>query len=56
MAKIPENTDELTDFILADVLYGVELDPVSLVRIRRISCWEATSLRSNTGSMTRLTY
>jgi hypothetical protein len=28
MAKIPESTDELTDFILDDVLYGLELDPV----------------------------
>jgi hypothetical protein len=28
MTKIPENTDELTDFILDDVLYGLELDPV----------------------------
>lgn len=26
MAKIPENTDELTDFILDDVLYGLKLD------------------------------
>ncbi|SDF47483.1 hypothetical protein [Halorientalis regularis] len=28
MTKIPENTDELTDLILDDVLYGLELDPV----------------------------
>ncbi|MCU4726409.1 hypothetical protein [Halapricum hydrolyticum] len=33
MAKIPETTDELTDFILADVLYGLELDPVDSERI-----------------------
>jgi len=28
MTKIPENTDELTDFILDDILYGLDLDPV----------------------------
>lgn len=28
MEKIPENTDELTEFILNDVLSGLELDPV----------------------------
>ncbi|SER81471.1 hypothetical protein [Natrinema salaciae] len=33
MAKIPENTDELTDFILSDVLYGVDLDPVDSERL-----------------------
>jgi len=33
MAKIPENTDELTDFILDDVLYGLELDPVDSERL-----------------------
>ncbi|MDF9744072.1 hypothetical protein [Natrinema salsiterrestre] len=33
MAKIPENTDELTDFILDDVLYGVTLDPVDSERL-----------------------
>jgi hypothetical protein len=26
MKKIPENTEELTDFILNDILYGLELD------------------------------
>ncbi|WP_049921374.1 hypothetical protein [Halopiger djelfimassiliensis] len=33
MAKIPENTEELTEFILEDVLYGVELDPVDSERL-----------------------
>ncbi|MBP1924050.1 hypothetical protein J2751_003100 [Halorubrum alkaliphilum] len=33
MAKIPENTDELTDFIIDDVLYGLELDPVDSERL-----------------------
>jgi len=33
MAKIPENTDELTDVILDDVLYGLELDPVDSERL-----------------------
>jgi hypothetical protein len=33
MARIPENTDELTDFILDDVLYGLELDPVDSERL-----------------------
>lgn len=33
MAKIPESTDELTDFILNDVLYGVELDPADSERL-----------------------
>ncbi|WP_049943090.1 hypothetical protein [Haloarcula amylolytica] len=33
MAKIPENTDELTDFILDDVLYGLELDPIDSERL-----------------------
>jgi hypothetical protein len=33
MAKIPENTDELTDFILEDVLYGLELDPADGERL-----------------------
>jgi hypothetical protein len=33
MAKIPENTDELTDFILDDVLHGLELDPVDSERL-----------------------
>jgi len=33
MTKIPENTDELTDFILDDVLYGVKLDPVDSERL-----------------------
>jgi len=33
MAKVPENTDELTDFILEDVLYGLELDPVDSERL-----------------------
>lgn len=33
MAKIPENTDELTDFILDDVLYGLELDSVDSERL-----------------------
>ncbi|MFP8952480.1 hypothetical protein ACLI4Z_05825 [Natrialbaceae archaeon A-arb3/5] len=33
MEKIPENTDELTDFILDDVLYGLELDPVDSERL-----------------------
>ena len=28
MTKIPENTDELTDFIIDDILYGLDLDPV----------------------------
>jgi hypothetical protein len=28
MAKIPEHTAELTDFILDDILYGLELDPI----------------------------
>lgn len=28
MEDIPENTEELTDFILNDVLYGLELDPI----------------------------
>ncbi len=28
MESIPESTEELTDFILNDVLYGLELDPV----------------------------
>ncbi len=28
MEDIPENTDELTEFILNDILYGLELDPV----------------------------
>ncbi|MFP8890807.1 hypothetical protein ACLI4U_13700 [Natrialbaceae archaeon A-CW2] len=28
MDRIPENTEELTDFILNDLLYGLELDPV----------------------------
>ena len=28
MEGIPENTEELTDFILNDILYGLELDPV----------------------------
>lgn len=33
MAKIPENTAELTNFILNDVLYGLELDPVDSERL-----------------------
>lgn len=33
MAKVPENTDELTEFILNDVLYGIELDPVDSERL-----------------------
>lgn len=33
MSKIPENTEELTDFILDDVLYGLELDPVDSERL-----------------------
>ncbi|UHQ98609.1 hypothetical protein HYG81_21765 (plasmid) [Natrinema zhouii] len=33
MTKIPENTEELTDFILNDVLYGLELDPVDSERL-----------------------
>ena len=33
MTKIPENTDELSDFILDDVLYGVELDPTDSERL-----------------------
>ena len=33
MARIPENTDELTDFILDDVLHGLELDPVDSERL-----------------------
>jgi hypothetical protein len=33
MAKIPENTDKLTDFILEDVLYGLELDPADGERL-----------------------
>lgn len=33
MTKIPENTDELTDFILDDVLYGLELDPIDSERL-----------------------
>ena len=33
MAKIPENTDELTDFILGDVLYGLNLDPLDSERL-----------------------
>jgi len=33
MKKIPESTEELTDFILDDVLYGLELDPVDSERL-----------------------
>jgi len=33
MAKIPENTDELADLILDDVLHGLELDPVDSERL-----------------------
>lgn len=33
MAKIPEDTDELTDFILDDVLYGLELDSADSERL-----------------------
>lgn len=33
MTKIPENTEELTDFILDDVFYGLELDPVDSERL-----------------------
>lgn len=33
MEKIPENTDDLTDFILEDVLYGLNLDPVDSERL-----------------------
>jgi len=33
MGVIPENTEELTDFILNDVLYGLELDPVDSERL-----------------------
>lgn len=33
MEKIPESTEELTDFILDDVLYGLELDPVDSERL-----------------------
>ncbi|WP_440764695.1 hypothetical protein [Natronorubrum sp. DTA7] len=33
MEKIPENAEELTDFILDDVLYGLELDPVDSERL-----------------------
>ena len=33
MEGIPENTEELTDFILNDVLYGLELDPVDSERL-----------------------
>lgn len=33
MGTIPENTDELTDFILNDVLYGLALDPVDSERL-----------------------
>ncbi|OAQ52503.1 hypothetical protein HTG_12840 [Natrinema mahii] len=33
MDKIPERTDELTDFVLNDVLYGVELDPADGERL-----------------------
>lgn len=33
MEDIPENTEELTAFILDDVLYGLELDPVDSERL-----------------------
>ncbi|WP_050033338.1 hypothetical protein [Halorubrum halophilum] len=33
MEKIPKSTKELTDFILDDVLYGLELDPVDSERL-----------------------
>ncbi len=33
MAKIPENTEALTDFILDDILYGLDLDPVDSERL-----------------------
>ena len=33
MEKIPEDTEELTDFILDDVLYGLELDPIDSERL-----------------------
>ncbi|ELY45376.1 hypothetical protein [Natronorubrum sulfidifaciens] len=33
MTKIPENSEELTDFILNDVLYGLELDPIDSERL-----------------------
>lgn len=33
MTKIPEHTDELTDVILDDILYGVDLDPVDSERL-----------------------
>ncbi|MFP8954932.1 hypothetical protein ACLI4Z_18540, partial [Natrialbaceae archaeon A-arb3/5] len=33
MPKIPENTEELTDYILDDVLYGLELNPVDSKRL-----------------------
>ncbi len=33
MDVIPETTDELTDFILNDILYGLELDPVDSERL-----------------------
>ncbi len=33
MKGIPENTRELTEFILNDVLYGLELDPVDSERL-----------------------
>jgi hypothetical protein len=33
MAKIPEHTAELTDFILDDILYGLELDPIDSERL-----------------------
>lgn len=33
MGDIPENTEELTEFILNDVLYGLELDPIDSERL-----------------------
>lgn len=33
MTKIPERTDELTDFILNDILYGLDLDPIDSERL-----------------------
>jgi len=33
MDDIPKNTEELTDFILSDILYGLELDPVDSERL-----------------------
>lgn len=33
MTKIPETTEELTDFILNDILYGLDLDPIDSERL-----------------------